>query len=245
VNLAPAGTLPDGRPRWSTQNRPDPRYGNIFVSTSTGEQDYHGLVTMLTKRFSRGYSFQLSHHWSRATGIAFADDFTGFGIFTSASDPLDPSVDDGPSDFDMRQRLTLTAVAEPRLPGLTGVAGALVNGWQVSTRLIASDGFAFTATTGQDTNGDTVFNDRPAGQGRNAFVLPGYLTFDLRMARVVGLGGGRAAELILEGFNLTNRLNVTNVNRTWGPNAAANANFNAPTAAETARQLQIALRYSF
>jgi hypothetical protein len=97
VNLAEAGTLPDGRRRWSTQNRPDPRYGNIFVSTTIGEQDYHGLVTVLTKRFSRGTSFQLSHHWSKTDGAAFVNDFTGFGVFTSPSDPLNPDVDRGPS----------------------------------------------------------------------------------------------------------------------------------------------------
>lgn len=245
VNLAEVGALPDGRRRWSTQNRPDPRYGNIFVSSSSGAQDYHGLVTMLTKRFSRGYSFQLSHHWSKAEGISFVDDFTGFGIFTAPSDPLDPEVDRGPSDFDMRQRLSLTAVAEPRIPGLTGIAGAIVNGWQLSSRLIASDGFAFTATTGQDTNGDTVFNDRPGGQRRNAYVLPGYLTFDLRLARMISLGAGRRAELIAEGFNMTNRLNPTNVNRVWGPNASANATFQQITAAESARQFQLAVRYTF
>ncbi|MDP1568478.1 MAG: TonB-dependent receptor [Vicinamibacterales bacterium] len=245
VNLAENGTLPDGRRRWSTQNRPDPRYGNIFVSSSVGEQDYHGLVTMLTKRFSRGYSFQLSHHLSKAEGAAFVDDFIGFGVFTSPSDPLDVEVDRGPSDFDMRQRLTLTAVAEPRVPGLTGVAGAIVNGWQLSSRLIASDGFAFTATTGQDTNGDTVFNDRPSGQSRNSYVLPGYLTFDLRLSRTIDLGAGRRAELIAEGFNMTNRLNPTNVNRVWGPNPAANATFEQVTSAESARQFQLALRVSF
>lgn len=245
VNLAQAGTLPDGRRRWSTQNRPDPRYGNIFVSSSIGEQDYHGLVTMLTKRFSRGYSFQIAHHLSTAEGVSFVDDFTGFGIFTSASDPLDPEVDRGPSDFDMRHRLSLTAVVEPRVPGLTGVAGAIVNGWQISSRLIASDGFAFTGTTGQDTNGDTVFNDRPEGQRRNAYVLPGYLTFDLRLARMVNPGAGRRLELIAEGFNMTNRLNPTNVNRVWGPNPTANATFNQVTAAESARQFQLAARFSF
>lgn len=245
VNLAQAGTLPDGRRRWSTQNRPDPRYGNIFVSSSIGEQDYHGLVTMLTKRFSRGYSFQLSHHWSKADGVAFVDDFIGFGVFTAPSDPLDPEVDRGPSDFDMRQRLSLTAVVEPRLAGLSGVAGALVNGWQLSSRLIASDGFAFTATTGQDTNGDTVFNDRPSGQSRNSYVLPGYLTFDLRLSRMIDLGAGRRVELIAEGFNMTNRLNPTNVNRVWGPNPTANPTFQQVTSAESARQFQLALRVSF
>lgn len=244
-NLRQVGVLPDGRRQWSTANRPDPRFGNIFVSSSTGEQRYDGLVAVLSKRFSAGNSFQLSYHLSKTRGAAFVNDFTGFGVFTSPSDPLDAAVDDGPSDFDMRNRFSATAVWQPEIARLTGVAGALVNGWKMSSRVIASDGFRFNATTGQDTNGDTVFNDRPAGQTFNSFELPGYLSVDLRLDRALPIGGGRAVELIAEGFNLTNRLNPTNVNRTWGPNATANATFNTPTAAETARQFQLALRVSF
>ena len=145
----------------------------------------------------------------------------------------------------MRHRFSATALFEPRADALPGMARALLNGWNVSTRVIASDGFRFNATTGQDANGDTVFNDRPAGQGYNAFALPGYMTLDVRLARRLAVGGDRRLELILEAFNLTNRMNPTNVNRTWGPNAAANANFNTATAAETARQFQLAARYSF
>jgi hypothetical protein len=244
-NLRLVGTLPDGRRQWSTVGRPDARYGNIFVSTSAGEQRYDGFVATLTKRYSSGHSYQLSYHGSRATGTAFVNDFIGFGVFTSPSDPQDPSVDEGPSDFNMRHRFSATLVAAPRVGGLSGVADALVNGWQVSSRIIASDGFAFNATTGQDNNGDRVFNDRPVGQDYNTFTLPGYFTLDLRVDRRLDLGSGRALELILEGFNLTNRLNPTNVNRVWGPNATANANFNTPTAAETARQFQLAARFSF
>ena len=244
-NLRQIGVLPDGRRQWSTANRPDPRFGNIFVSSSIGEQRYDGLVAVLTKRFSAGNSFQLSYHLSKTRGTAFVNDFTGFGVFTSPSDPLDASVDDGPSDFDMRNRFSATAVWQPEIARLTGATGALVNGWKMSSRVIASDGFRFNATTGQDTNGDTVFNDRPAGQGYNSFELPAYVTVDLRVDRTLPLGGGRTVDLIAEGFNLTNRLNPTSVNRTWGPNAVANATFNTPTAAETARQFQLALRVSF
>ena len=244
-NLRQVGVLPDGRRQWSTANRPDPRFGNVFVSSSVGEQRYDGLVAVLTKRFSAGHSFQLSYHLSKTRGNAYVNDFTGFGVFTSPSDPLDPSVDDGPSDFDMRNRFSATAVWRPELKGLSGLAGTMVNGWQLSSRVIASDGFRFNGTTGQDTNGDTVFNDRPSGQGYNSYALPGYFTADLRLDRTVGLGGGRQIELIAEGFNLTNRLNPTNVNRTFGPSATPNTNFNTPTAAETARQFQLAVRLSF
>lgn len=244
VNLAPAGTAADGTRLWSTANRADPRYGNIFVSESIGEQRYDGLVAVLTKRLSAGNSFQLSYHLSKANGAAFVNDFTGFGVFTSPSDPLSLEADRGPSDFDMRNRFSATFVYEPSMQ-LPGAAGALLNNWQLSSRLIASDGFRFTATTGQDRNGDTIFNDRPIGQGYNAFELPGYVALDLRLDRTVPLGKGKRIELIAEGFNLTNRLNPTNVNRTWGPNTTANANFNTPTGAETARQFQLAARFAF
>ena len=244
-NLRLVGVLPDGRRQWSTANRPDPRFGNIFVSTSTGEQRYDGLVAAVTKRFSAGHSYQLSYHLSKTRGTAFVNDFTGFGVFTSPSDPLDVSADDGPSDFDMRNRFSATAVWQPSLGDLSGVPKALFDGWKLSSRVIASDGFRFNATTGQDGNGDTIFNDRPAGQAYNSFELPAYVTLDLRVDRTLPLGAGRNVELIAEGFNLTNRLNPTNVNRTWGPNAAANATFNTPTATETARQFQLALRVSF
>ena len=244
TNLRQVGVLPDGRRQWSTTNRPDPRFGNIFVSSSIGEQRYDGLVATLTKRYSRGYSAQLSYHLSKTRGKAFVNDFTGFGVFTSPSDPLDLAVDDGPSDFDMRNRFSATAVWQPEFSGLKGTTAALLNGWKLSTRVIASDGFRFNATTGQDTNGDTIFNDRPAGQRYNSFELPRYFTADLRVDRSIALGP-RSIELIAEGFNLTSRLNPTNVNRTWGPNTAANANFNTPTAAETARQFQLAVRFSF
>ena len=167
ANLAPAGTSADGRRLWSTQNRPDPRYGNIFVSASIGEQRYDGLVAVLSKRFSAGHSFQLSYHLSRANGSAFVNDFTGFGIFTSPSDPLNVDVDRGPSDFDMRNRFSATLVYEPQF-ALDGAAGTLLNNWHLSSRIIASDGFRFNGTTGQDSNGDTVFNDRPSGQTYNS-----------------------------------------------------------------------------
>ena len=180
TNLREVGVLPDGRRQWSTTNRPDPRFGNIFVSSSVGEQRYDGLVATLTKRYSHGYSVQLSYHLSKTRGTAFVNDFTGFGVFTSPSDPLNPSVDDGPSDFDMRNRFSATAVWQPEFTGLGGAAAAALNGWKFSTRVIASDGFRFNATTGQDTNGDTVFQRSPGRPG-------------LQQLRTAGLRHGRPA----------------------------------------------------
>lgn len=145
----------------------------------------------------------------------------------------------------MRNRFTLTGVAETKFARLGGLAAALINNWQLSSLVILSGGFAFNATTGADTNGDSIFNDRPSGAAYNAYTLPGYVTLDMRLSRILPLGEKMRLELIGEGFNLTNRLNPTGVNRVFGPNATPNANFNAVTSAETARQFQLAARFSF
>jgi hypothetical protein len=244
-NITQNGTLADGRRRWSTTNRPDPRFGNMYEARSIGDSEYNGVVMTLTKRFSSGYSFQGSYHFSKSTSAAYLDDNLAFGLFDSPSDPQNLEVDRGPNDNDMRHRFTLTGVFEPRWSALTGTAGAIVNGWQVSTRMIAQSGYPRNAVTGLDDNGDGVFNDRPSGYGYNAFWLPSFVTVDLRSSRMFRFGDRRNLELIFEGFNMTNRKNYTALNNTWGPNPTPNATFGQPTAAEAPRQFQIAARYTF
>jgi hypothetical protein len=244
-NLTPTGQLlADGRVRWTTNPRPDRRFGNIFVAESGPTQNYNGLILTANQRLNRRITFQASYHYSKTYGFAYVDDFTGFGIFTTPSDPQSRALDGGRGDFDMRHRFLLLATWTPEFR-VSGKAGLVANGWQLSTRSILQTGFPFNATVGQDLNGDTVFNDRPVGIPYNNFTLPGYYTIDLRLTRNFSIRERQNVEFIAETFNALNRTNVTNVVRVWGPNPAPNANFRTPTTAENARQFQLALRYSF
>lgn len=245
-NLALTGRLlADGREVFSAANRPDPRFGNIFVAESSGTQNYNGFIATLNRRFSRGLSLQASYHLSRAYGKAFVDDFTGFGIFRTPHNARDLSMDWGTGEFDMRHRFILLGVWEPGRGRLNGPAAAFLGGWQISSRVIAQTGLPFTATTGQDNNGDTVFNDRPAGQPINSFWLPRYDIVDLRLSRLFRLSESGRLEFIAESFNVLNHTNFTNVNRVWGPDPVSNAAFNTPVTAENQRQFQLAVRYIF
>ncbi len=246
TNLRNTGTtLADGRSLWSSTNRPDPRFGNIFISESIGTSNYDGLTFVLNKRYAKGLSLQASYQYSKSYGFFFADDFTGFGIFTSPTDPRTLNFDGGPGDFDMRHRFLLTGTWEPTIQSGPAAMKTLVNGWMLSSRVIAQSGFSFNATTGRDENGDTVLNDRPLGIPYNAFKLPNYNTVDFRLTRNFRFRERNRLEFIIETFNIANTVNVTNVNRVWGFNPVANANFRTPTAAENARQFQLALRWSF
>lgn len=248
-NLRATGQLPDGRTLYGgTANRPDPRFGNIFTTVSDGDQNFNGMLVTVTRRSRAGLSFQAGYLYQNVKGVAYVNGsgaFTNFGATVVPSAPERPSFDEGPGDFSQPHRFTLTGVWAPKLNSLAGAAAALVNGWQLSTRTIAQSGFPFSPLTGQDNNGDTQFVDRPTGIGYNSYRLPTYATIDLRLTRNFLAGEHRNLEFIAEVFNLTSRLNVTNVNRTFGPNATANASFNQATAAETSRQFQLAVRYSF
>jgi hypothetical protein len=245
TNITQIGTLPDGRRRWTTAVRPDPRFANMYVASSIGDSEFNGLVTTLTKRFSSGYSFQFSYHFSKSTSAAYLDDNLAFGLFDSPSDPQNLEVDRGYNDNDMRHRFTGTGVFEPNWSSLTGASAAILNGWQLSTRMIAQSGYPRNALTGVDDNGDGVFNDRPSGFEYNGFRNENFVTIDLRLSRRFKFGDRRNLELMFEGFNITNRENITAMNNTWGPNVTPNATFGQPTSAEAPRQFQLAARFTF
>lgn len=77
-------------------------------------------------------------------------------------------------------------------------------------------------------------------QGRNTLVGPGFASWDISLQKGFRLGGSARAQLRLEVFNLTNRVNYDNPDRRFGA-----ASFGVITSARSARQGQIGLRLSF
>lgn len=78
--------------------------------------------------------------------------------------------------------------------------------------------------------------------GRNPFVTPGFFQFDMRLSRRFNIGERLKMDVIADGFNLTNRLNVAAVNQLCDPGAGATCSAGQPTAAYDARQFQFALK---
>jgi Carboxypeptidase regulatory-like domain len=75
-------------------------------------------------------------------------DTSGAGSFPSAFNDI--SLDYGRASFDVRHRV------------FVGGTIGLPYAFRLSPLLVASSGIPFTVTTGQDLNGDSIFNDRPA-----------------------------------------------------------------------------------
>jgi hypothetical protein len=61
----------------------------------------------------------------------------------------------------------------------------------VSVNVRAQSGTPYNLTTGADDNGDGVFNDRPAGVGRNSALAAAQWDMGVRLSYAIGFGGPR------------------------------------------------------
>jgi len=81
---------------------------------------------------------------------------------------------------------------------------------------------------------------------RNALEGTPYSRFDLRLTKEFKIGGTLRASVIGEVYNLFNHANFTSFSTTLSPtNAATTARFGQATAADIARQGQLAFRIAF
>jgi hypothetical protein len=249
---APLRTLADGRPVFSSTNRPNSSFNQIFQFSSIGNSVYYGGFISASKRFS--HSFQVAASYT--LGWAFnANDSVG----DNGSNVINPNnlrADWAFSSSDQRHRFTLQGVWQPRVAAGTW-EGALINGWTVAPNLTYTSGFPFTAVAGSDLNGDGVNNDYPLFSHRNSYRGPGFQEVNLRVSRVFPLYRERVSlEIIGEAENLMNKTNASctaagcggGINTTYGPTVAAppsNVNFGQITSAFNSRQIQIGARLRF
>jgi hypothetical protein len=123
--------------------------------------------------------------------------------------------------------------------------------------LALSTGHPFNLLMGFDANGDTQANtDRPAIAGRNTGIGPGYVSFNLRMAKDFVAKENLRIEAVADAFNLFNRVNFSGVNNIVGnmtiPNVRVEGNRSLPPSAPLAftsafdpRQIQLGLKFKW
>jgi hypothetical protein len=216
--------LPVGRdlnyPDPITDVRPDPALNQIIVVETLGHSWYTGLQVGLQKRPSFGHTFALSYTWSSSENDT--DGPTSF-----PQDQTNLPGDRGPASHDSRHRVVATGIVD------------LPFNCHLATVVTARTALPYNVTTGFDDNGDSVINDRPAGERRNAARGAALFQADIRLTKTVRVRG-RRLDLLAEGFNVTNRANWTDYN---GRKAAAA--FGRPAGAAVPRQIQLGARLDF
>lgn len=197
---------------------PLPGFGRIAFNVTDGRTRYKALQVGLshqTARIQGQFSYTLSETLLRGRNAHF--------YYPSRSDS--PGLDRGPSLSDLRHRGSFSVVADTFW------------GIQVGTIVRTTSGAPYAISAGVDLDGDSLSGyDRPEGlalnQGGtrsqenldivNAFRRSRglsevtldqlakrypYFEMDLRVTKVLSLGGARRLELMAEAFNLTNRTN--------------------------------------
>ena len=246
--------------------RPDTRFAQLTEIRSDVYSKYHALVLQANRRLTRGLQFQTNYTLSRAqdngqSSVTFTSNNLPFNAF-------DQQGEDGLSNFDRRQKFVASVVYSPN-PFADGAMKHIFNGWTFAPILNAfsgqrftgnisgainptSFGFASNQTPGGGANGSGGAN-RFALVPRNFFKQPNIWYVDARLSRRFKITEGSNFELLVEGFNVFNRTQVTGVNTTIYNLSGTALNFNAPfgntTGADSTlfreRQVQFAARFEF
>ena len=115
-------------------DNPDP-FGSVDFKHDVGSSSYHALGLSLERRFSSGLAFQSRYTWSHSIN----DGSVGGGESSGPENVNCLPCDKGPSIFDVRHNVAVTAVYElpfgPGKPflGSSGILGKVVGGWQMSS----------------------------------------------------------------------------------------------------------------
>ncbi|HSY91667.1 MAG TPA: carboxypeptidase regulatory-like domain-containing protein [Candidatus Binatus sp.] len=212
-------------PTASSISRPNPALGQVRQIQSDGYLKGNALELTFRGKPSKYFSGQIQYTLSRT-------DNNTSGITYFPANSYDPSADWGRSDNDRLHKFDMLGSTQFSKLFTLGVALSLYSGKPVNI------------TTGSDNNGDGIFNDRPAGIGRNTMAGPGLIGLDFNLSHDFALSKAkkeaRVLSVALNSFNVLNHPNyVTYIG------VQSSQLFGQPVAAQPPRRMQLDVQFKF
>lgn len=171
--------------------RPDPAFANVIEVLSEAGLDFHQLSSNVTMNFAGGVRNANQARWNaRRTTLRVT--YWIARISNNTDGPFVPppsgslATEWAPAPGERRNRVE-ASVNSQALKNLNATIG-----------LAASTGTPFSILTGFDDNGDTIFNDRPVGVGRDTLRTAGQASVRANINYTVSLGTVRTAADIQE-----------------------------------------------
>ena len=207
---------------YSGYSRPDPTQGNIFVFRMAGKSDYKALYVTVSKRYSRGWSLDISYTLSNSKADVETEQTD---VYSYAEDGWGRMY--GATNFDARHRLAVMGIVD--LPW----------GFQLSGLAYYRSAIPWTPFYAQDVNQDTLTTDMEEGKNRNS--ERGFDSFflNLRISKYFDIDRFRF-QVFAEFYNVTNRANFGAIN-----NIIDQPGFGDPVEAGAPRQFQLGARFDF
>ncbi|HEU4712558.1 MAG TPA: TonB-dependent receptor [Pyrinomonadaceae bacterium] len=203
VNAIQSGVTADGRPLFA--NRHDPDFLFIQSAPNWGNSIHHGGTISFRNLVSRVLALNAHYTFSKTI-----DDIGGSHDIGAMPPYIDRRRERAISNQHIGQRFVLSLMSSAPERGL-------LRNFSFNALFTAESPRYFTVYVGSDTNLDgNPQNDRPAQLGRNTFKGDSYVSLDTRLTRTFKLGEAVRLELIAEGFNLLNTLNIKDFNTVYG-----------------------------
>jgi hypothetical protein len=213
--------------------RPDSTLANVIEVVSDAAFRGQQVQTNLTVNLPPRAVIRASYTFSKQ----MIDTDTPFTVSPTGS----LATEWGPASFNRRHRLAASVTSQA------------INHVTATLSLAANTGTPYTITSGLDANGDGIFNDRPAGIGRNSVRGSGQYALSANLSYALGLGtrppvagekGGPQPRVRLSwtvsATNLTNHANYTGFS-----GVMTSPFFLQPTAVQNPRKIDIGMTCGF
>jgi hypothetical protein len=136
VNIPTPVPGPDGRLFFAAGlPRPNRSFGTVELKSSDGDSWYRALVVELRRNWRNGLSFQSSYTWSHSEDTTQASTFFSDSTngTTVAFPEFEADYNKGPSDWNTPHNWVMNVIWDvPFARDATGMAGALLGGWQLT-----------------------------------------------------------------------------------------------------------------
>ena len=242
-------------PVYQIADRALPTLQSYNTGFSVANTWYNSMAVSLRRPFANGLELLANYTWSHSTDTGQVAGT--FGTFYGGDTPLDPNNprrDNGNSDNDIRNRVVLGFVYQPKIMegnkivklalddflfsgGFTGSSGQPIS--------LSMSGTVYSGGSGSYGSGGNIYGGaissgsgvattgRPPQIGRNSIYAPGYSDFDLRVTREVPIHDKIKLQFVGEAFNLVNHKIITGVVGSYSQYTSAAATGACSTATQT------------
>ena len=136
--------------------RPFQPYGSVLQGTASGNAWYNGMQLTMEKRLSRGFTILANYSWAKSTDtMPVGSDVTSPMLSASITMPYNipnfKTLDQGPSDFDIRHNFVVSYVWQlPSLSHANRLVREVAGSWVLAGITSAQSGGPITLFAGTD-----------------------------------------------------------------------------------------------
>ena len=202
-------------------NNPNPNFTYIYLIRNAATSDYHALQAEFQRRLSRRLQALVAYTWAHSIDISSDEGSNGI-----RSDKMDPALNRGSSDYDIRHTLNAAVTYDLPTSSIGRVVDSILGRWSVDVLFKAHSGAPINVYSSRELTdigvqsarpdlvlGVPLWIDAPTVAGgkrlnRGAFSIPVGRQGSLGRNALRGFGAWQLDLALRRQFNFTERFNL-------------------------------------